>query len=80
MAFPDLIQELKESRGLLNNIPCTTIRTTLDGRIIPSWSTELAKADSHVVINPGHGWLLSDPRVHRIVVNAIADAEQRTCY
>jgi triacylglycerol lipase len=66
------IRQMQLTQNRLVGVPCTTIRTPMDLMIVPSTSSCLQGAvANHVVLNPGHGWLLYDRRVHRIVLDAI---------
>lgn len=70
------IREMQRTQDQLRGVPCTTIRTPMDLMIIPSTSSCLPHAvDNCSVLNLGHGWLLSDPRVHQIALNSIRASE-----
>ncbi len=66
------LKRLSNMEHLLDHIEITTIRTPYDGVIIPSSSSELARAANRVVPVLAHPALLRNEDVHRLVIQGLS--------
>ena len=67
------LRDLNRDRAQLDRIGFTSIWTPFDLMIVPASSSILPVGRSIRVNVPAHAWMVSDPRVLRLVSGALTD-------